>query len=447
MNVKRTLIERLPPEAKRVLAIPYDWYQTRRADKKFANKEWPTADPSADAPEHIVCVVVDALRADHVTEELTPFLAGFNGTDAITPGAWTFPAMASFLTGLYPHEHGAMRRTDEIDNSDGFTLPPRLDDDRVTVTERLAGADYDTYGGFGHDTPFIALSGRFETHELYHSISGNADDVLGDNADWIDGRDRTFSLLHLADPHIPVDPPDAYWEKHDIDRSIDGIENWRYNSTSDCDEDCRRYRDHRRRLYRAAVDYVDDAIERYVKRLDATLDDYLLLVTADHGEALWEHVDFDLEYFDGTGCVDHGGAPYEELARVPLLTNRPWEFDAPSSLIDVAPTVLDAVGLDGGSMAGTSLRGDVPEDRKVLVEGSLNGHEKKAIYDGDYKLIVSPGDGVEVGLSVPGDEPIEIPDDRREAMVDALPPWPDGSDAETDVSDVVEDRLADLGYR
>ncbi|WP_247731620.1 sulfatase-like hydrolase/transferase [Halovivax limisalsi] len=448
MNVKRTLIERLPPSVKRVLAIPYDWQQTRAADRAFAQKELPPAERDPDAPAHIVCLVVDALRADHVDAQLTPFLASLNGTDAITPSTWTFPAMSSFVTGVYPHEHGAMKQSDEPDDSSGLSLPPRMAEDRTTLTETLAGAGYETYGGFGHDTPFVALSGRFETHELYHSITANADDVLSDHVNWLAGRERTFSLVHLADPHVPVDPPTAYWESHEVDRSIEAIENWRYGTETECADDCRRYREHRRRLYRAAIDYVDDAIERYVARLDETIDeDYALLVTADHGEALWEHVDFDVTHFDGTGCVDHGGAPYDELARVPLLTNRQWEVDAPVSLVDVAPTILDSVGVTGPHMSGVSLRGDAPAERRLLVEGSLSGYEKKAVYDGGAKLVASRGNDVEVVLDSNTDEPIDVSEDRLESMRESLPPWPDGGENQTEVPEVVEDRLAQLGYR
>ncbi|MFC3956985.1 sulfatase-like hydrolase/transferase [Halovivax cerinus] len=446
MNVKRTLIDRLPPGAKRLLAVPYDWHQTREANKIFATKRLPRTNTSPDAPRHIVCVVVDALRADHITPELTPFLTDYNRTDAITPASWTFPAMSSFVTGMYPNEHGAMKQIDEPE--EGLTLPPTLPDDRTTVTEALAGAGYETYGGFGHDTPFVALSGRFATHELYHSVTANADDVLGDHARWINGRERTFSLLHLADPHIPVDPPAEYWDRHDVDETIEEIKNWRYNSETDCDEACERYRDHRRRLYRASIEYVDDAIARYVDQLDEVLDERpLLVVTADHGEAMWEHVDFDVEHFDGTGCVDHGGAAYDELARVPLVTNRSWPLDGPVSLIDVAPTILDAVDLDTIETSGISLRKSVPPERQLLFESSLNGYEKKAVFDGEYKLLVSHGDDVDVTLTNPGDAVAEVPSDRLASMREILPPWPGGSDDATDVSGVVEDRLAKLGYK
>jgi len=446
MNLKRTLIETLPPSIKRLLAVPYDHYQVRTADRQFASKDLPAYDPGSDAPDHILCVVVDAMRADHVDEETTPYLASLQGCDAITPGAWTFPAMSSIVSGVYPHEHGAMKQTDEPDDSEGLTLPPRMDDDRETITEALAGAGYDTYGGFGHDTPFVALSGRFQKHALYHSINSNAEDVLDDYLEWVDGRDRTFGLLQLADPHIPVDPPREYWDEYGVDRSIDDIENWRYGDTIDCDRECEQYREHRRRLYRASVAYVDDALGAFANELETIVNDPLLVITSDHGEMLWEHVAFDDEYFDGTNCVDHGGAPYEQLTRVPLLTNRDWTFDDHVSLIDIPPTIADCVGIDGPATTGRSLL-EGSADRMPIVEGSLTGYEKKAIYCGQHKLIVSRGDDVEVGYELPSEEPVDLPEETRQNLVEGLPPWPDGEDVETEVADVVEDRLETLGYK
>jgi arylsulfatase A-like enzyme len=451
MDIKRYLVENLPPRAKRLLALPYDIYQTRKADAEFASKDIVERERGDGAPRHIVWVVVDALRSDYVNEETTPYLASLDGTSAVTPGAWTFPAVSSLLSGVYPHEHGAMKQTDEPDDSPGLTLPPRMEDDRETLTEALAGAGYDTYGGFGHDTPFVALSGRFDKHALYHKVNSNARDVLNDYLEWVEGRDRTFAFLHLADPHIPVDPPDEYWERHEVEKSIDGIRNWDYQNDINCGDACQKYRDNRRRLYRASVDYSDDELARFDDLLSDTLEDPHLFVTSDHGEAMWEHVETDVENFGSTGCVDHGGAPYEALARVPLLYDGDTDltFDTGYvSLLDLHATVLDLVGLDDIETDGHSLVEGVPEDRSPLVEGSLSGYEKKAVYSDGYKLIVSKGDDAEMAFSVPDEDTVELPDDVYEKMVERLPPWPDqDGDAETDVSGVVEDRLETLGYK
>ncbi|PSP85586.1 sulfatase [Halobacteriales archaeon QS_6_64_34] len=453
MGIKRRLINTLPPTAKRLLAYPYDYYQMRTADRRFAGKTLPTGTAADDAPDHIVCLVVDALRADAVDAETTPYLAGLDRTDAVTPGSWTFPAVSSMLTGVYPHEHGGMRQTDEPDDSDGIRLPPRMDEDRVTITEALAGAGYDTYGGFGHDTPFVAISGRFDKHALYHNFSSDADDVLSDYLSWAGGRDRTFAFLHLADPHIPLDPPEEYVEKYDVDTSIENLTTWDYRHETDCSGACERYRDHRKRLYRASVDYVDDAIGRFAEGLESRLTDPLLVVTADHGEAHWDHVEFDVEQFDGSGCVDHGGAPYEAVARVPLLTNADWPLGGPVSLVDLPATFADVAGVDLPDAVGHSLTQTPPDDRLMLVEGSLKGHEKKAVYHGDYKLLASRGHGAEVGFELPEETVVDLPEDVHELLVRNLPPWPsaDGSetagDGETEVGGVVEDRLEQLGYK
>lgn len=80
MDIKRKLITTLPESVKQALAIPYDYYQTTKADRHFSAKELPKSVPSDSAPDHIVCVVVDALRADHVDDELTPYLSSLQGT-------------------------------------------------------------------------------------------------------------------------------------------------------------------------------------------------------------------------------------------------------------------------------------------------------------------------------------------------------------------------------
>jgi arylsulfatase A-like enzyme len=79
------------------------------------------------------------------------------------------------------------------------------------------------------------------------------------------------------------------------------------------------------------------------------LDRTLVVVTADHGEEFLEH-----------GRKGHGQGLYEELVRIPLIvwsSERPaTRIEAPVSLADVAPTVLDYVGLDGLAQAdGRSL--------------------------------------------------------------------------------------------
>jgi lipoteichoic acid synthase len=90
-------------------------------------------------------------------------------------------------------------------------------------------------------------------------------------------------------------------------------------------------------------------------------DDTLFVVMADHGEAFGQH----------DGNAGHTIFIYEENVRVPMLISMPGvildqvRVDRTASVIDVAPTILDLVGLPVPSgHQGTSLL--VPRDRLAL---------------------------------------------------------------------------------
>ena len=435
-----------------------DLYRERRADHQFHRQVTSRdVDVDPDAPQHVICVVVDALRADAVTPETMPFLSGFDGGAAVSPSTWTFPAVTSLLTGQYPHTHGSMRDSDTFDVSvaDMTGLPDPVDG--PTLSTRLATAGYDTYGAFGFIVPFLALSGQFETNKLYDDAT--AERLLADHRDWFADRrgERTFSYLHLADLHEPVDPPEAYWETHDV-AELDGIRGWRHEDVVEPSPTVERYRRHRRRLYRAAVEYVDNRLSMHLRRMTDLLDDVAVVVVGDHGEAFWEHAAFHADKFADPRpayCVGHGGAPYEAMTRVPLCVEG---LDAtvdgrPSSLIDVAPTVASATGVDLPDCDGMSLddRGADGDDRVLLTEGTRYGYEKKAAYGragGDrWKLVVSHGDDVEIGFALPEECPRELPDSVASQLRSALPSWPDDTPGEHDTSRAVERQLEQLGYQ
>ncbi len=482
-----------------------DRVRERRADRAFRQRDLPAASPAPDAPRHVVCVVVDALRADAVTPDLTPFLHSLAPERAVSPSTWTFPAVASLLTGLYPHRHGAIRRTDDYENAVADVTPLPPPPEATTLPEQLAGAGYDTYGGFGMLVPFLALSGRFGTHRL--RADADATDVLADHESWLEGREdgRTFSYLHLGDLHEPVDPPADYWATHDVDESIPGVRRWRHEDVPHLTPTVERYREHRTRLYEAAAEYVDGRLAAHHARLTDRLGDVLFVVAGDHGEGFWERAAFHAAHFADSRpayCVGHGGAPYEVITRVPLAFDASGSREVPAadaraSLVDVAPTLRDAAGLEaagpgadpgrdadaaevsgtagGSKVAGTAGRSgasgtaggpevsgtaggltpaggvslfDPVPDRRLLVEGARYGYEKKAVYDGDRKLVVSHGDDVAAGFSLPEETTLELPRPVQRSMRAALPPWPDGDSGAGGerVSKEARRRLEDLGY-
>ena len=149
-----------------------------------------------------------------------------------------------------------------------------------------------------------------------------------------------------------------------------------------------------RSAYTAAYDeeiaYVDEQVQRLFDELASTgvTEDALIIVTSDHGEALFEH-----------GRWEHGGSLFDEVIRVPLIVSgpgvRPGRISAPASLTDLMPTILDALAIEPErdlSFAGESLwpvltgSGDLAE-RAIFVEGTLYGAEQKAVIQWPYKVI------------------------------------------------------------
>jgi arylsulfatase A-like enzyme len=113
----------------------------------------------------------------------------------------------------------------------------------------------------------------------------------------------------------------------------------------------------------------------------------LVVLTSDHGEEFWEHDN-----------VMHGHTLYGELLEIPLLFTgipglRPGERDnGPCSLVDIVPTVMDALGLQrpldlsGRSLVQTVEATDTPQYGEAL----QFYRELKSIARDGWKLIQSP---------------------------------------------------------
>jgi arylsulfatase A-like enzyme len=98
--------------------------------------------------------------------------------------------------------------------------------------------------------------------------------------------------------------------------------------------------------YRNALRYADTALAQLIEglRTRGLLDDTLLVVCGDHGEAFGEH----------RGNFGHTFFLYEENVRVPLVlwaprALAPERVERVASLADLAPTVLDLLGMSAPS--------------------------------------------------------------------------------------------------
>jgi arylsulfatase A-like enzyme len=156
-----------------------------------------------------------------------------------------------------------------------------------------------------------------------------------------------------------------------------------------------------RNLYDKEIWYTDKHIGRVLDYVASQpwADDTAIVMTADHGEAFYEH-----------GMMYHGSEIWNELVRVPLFVYVPGadprRISAKRSHIDVAPTVLELMGVaapEAGELRGKSLLDDVflakgndPEERDVYVDmpaGPFNGVKRAIVYGPSpgMKLIHSGG--------------------------------------------------------
>jgi arylsulfatase A-like enzyme len=93
-------------------------------------------------------------------------------------------------------------------------------------------------------------------------------------------------------------------------------------------------------LYDGDVSYNDAQLGKLLEELARAGhgDDTMLIVTSDHGEEFWER-----------GKIGHGQSLKDELVWVPLLVHYPPLFPARvvdgADMLDVVPTVLDALGV------------------------------------------------------------------------------------------------------
>jgi len=228
---------------------------------------------------------------------------------------------------------------------------------------------------------------------------------------------------------------------------------WDHVSTYDGGKECRRYRDHRLRLYGAAFDYVESVLGEFV---DEYGDSTFLVVTGDHGESHWEQYQHARRFSDTRSArgAGHGGPPFDMTARVPVGVSSPIAEVDPlgpgwPSLLDIPRTILHAGGIEEFDR-GRAWQESIPADRAVRCEASRYGAERKAVYRASEKLIRSQADNLTLIGTVDTDENTESLEMTEQAETDLVKFLP--GDWQTDgkskqVGRITADQLEALGYK
>lgn len=358
--------------------------------------------PSASRP-NILYIMVDTLRVDALSvyaKDAGPTLAaarlaadGVVFEQAIAQAPWTRPSVATQITSLPPHRHGARFKSSSIAT------------DTIPLSQVLADAGYYCIGiynnvhlapqwGFGRGFHrYFRLQDRWDRelsvlrllarqwHRLRgvslkpEDLYGPAQEVFGRARDeWGQAPKETpiFAFVHLMDVHDPYFPrspagPPLLRGPHAIGPQ----------------------REIMQRAYRDGVEHADAGLGAFLQWLRASgrYDDTLIVLVSDHGEEFFEH-----------GGYWHGFTLYEEQIHVPLIVKLPHSRlagqrqSALVRLLDVAPTIATIAGVAlPEQWHGVPLIQDGrlvdPRLPYALSETDLEGRSQRALRGPTLKLI------------------------------------------------------------
>jgi arylsulfatase A-like enzyme len=328
----------------------------------------------------VLIVTIDTLRADRVGIYGAANVQTPNIDRLAREGAWapqadasvplTRPSHISMFTGLYPAEHG-VRDNVSPPLADDIPILTTLFEKRGFATAAfIASSVLDRQSGLARG--FDVYSDRFDAGADQRS----GDAVVAEAIAWLKGpappkplgaKAGFYAWVHLYDPHAPYDPPEPYAARY-AGRPYDGEVAW-------CDE-----------LVGRLIAALRDA---------GTLDNTLVVVASDHGEALGEH-----------GEDVHGYFVYEATLRVPLVMRGPGvkpgtRLDAVARTIDLFPTILELTGLGTEIPASSArslapaLRGGRMPDEPSFAESLVpllhyGWSDLRAVRDGRWKYILAP---------------------------------------------------------
>jgi arylsulfatase A-like enzyme len=389
--------------------------------------------------------VIDTLRADRLgaygnERGLTPFLDALarKGTlfeHAYAVSSWTIPSVASFFISRYPTQHHVV------------TFSSRIADSEVTLAERLHEGGW-VGGGFsanpnlrkdwGHGQGFDEL-----WSDLTPDVDVHGDTIRAQGLAWLDhtwnrsSKAPAFLYFQYMEPHQPYDPPEPFRSRfavdeegtpfdtqsavreaiaraltataHGTDKPIDvpdAVRTIVARGTPLTKRELLPFE----RLYDAEVATADDQVRQLFEELERRgfLENSLVVITADHGEEFAEH-----------GWMSHGRTLYEESVHVPFIVVGPGvaagrRVAENVSLIDLAPTLLDLLGLpaeprfEGRSLAplvrpgsgadrGTGAGPDILMQLEPSVPVALDGRvHSRALLRGGRKFLIRRDGGTEL---------------------------------------------------
>jgi arylsulfatase A-like enzyme len=371
-------------------------------------------DPPLAARRVLIWLSIDTVRAGHLGvygyprptsphfDQAASRLARFE--HAVASASWTLPSMASQITSRQPSYHGAV-------------LHDRARDDATpTLFDVLSRQGFTVLGVTGNDliSPAQGLADGFDALWFENARADRlARRLLAALPEWGGGDLALF--VHYMDPHYPYTPPPPFDRRFDPDyEGTVHAGDTRIQALGEIHDP--RDVAHVAALYDGEIAYTDREIHELLSALGerGLTDQAVIVYSADHGEELRDH-----------GSWGHGGTLYQEVLAVPLAIRVPALGEAqvsqPVSMLDLAPTVLDAFGLEApASFQGQSLlpllRGVPRPEPWILSETVVRGDRSHlvSIRRGNLKYIVRLAAGRQSGPEVQGEEMYDLSKDPDE---------------------------------
>ena len=300
----------------------------RRACILFLFFLLPALAAAAADPPSVILITLDTVRADRMgflgsKLGLTPQLDALASQSVVFEHAYsqapiTPVSHATILTGTFPQYHGIRNFGDRLPPSVPF-LPEILHAQGYQTGAFVGSIILDPKNGFasGFERGFDVYNAGFHRQKTGErreaSMQRRGEVTLGYVLEWL-GQQKGhpfFLWFHLWDAHDPYNPPEPFRSR---------FPNAPYNG---------------------GIAYVDATVGKLLDYLreHGLYDNALIAVAADHGESLGEH-----------GELTHSIFLYDSTIHVPLLLKLPnnrskgQRVNAAASLVDLAPTLLSALG-------------------------------------------------------------------------------------------------------
>jgi choline-sulfatase len=306
----------------------------------------PAPGPDQRNARNLVLISIDTLRADRVgaygyQPARTPAFDsvardGVRFDRAYAPAPITLTSHASLLTGRYPPGHGA-RHNGMAMNANVPTLATTLQTAGFATAAMVSAFPLDRRFGLQHG--FSEYDDVIERDSNGRPLNERPGIETARRARlWLDAHrgQRFFLWMHLFEPHAPYGDPSAA-----NGRSVSA-------------------------RYDEEIATADRAVAMLLDGLGDAAASTLVVITADHGEAFGEH-----------GEIGHSVFVYDTTLRVPLVLRGPGvpaggTVGAAVSLVDIAPTSLELLGVTGFDADGVSLvesmRSGKSRDRSLYAE-------------------------------------------------------------------------------